>query len=379
MHDLYGLSIFLLPFFAVMFFAPELGGYFLEWNNFIPADPLQGPTHIAPVWYFTPYYSILRATTEDFMYRAGGRHVGSPTRSCFTDARRFDREAARSLVAIDLLVFMIGGPLTLDPKFWGVVLMGVSVMIFFAMPWLDHSPVQVDALSARLAFGAADRVVVVFLILGYLGTQPPTPAATLPRAGVHAALLRILPPDAVVEPDGEFKPVPDRMTSSRRIEDGREQLKNFLVTPACCCSLSARCAAPSALAAERAIRMDTVARMRGRTSASLQNGARLFANYCLGCHGASMMRWNRLDDIGLDDKQIKEFLIFGNQKVGDVMRSRRCVRRCQKRWFGKAPPDLSVIARARTSSESRGPDYLFTLLRGYYRDASSPTGWNNVA
>jgi ubiquinol-cytochrome c reductase cytochrome c1 subunit len=90
------------------------------------------------------------------------------------------------------------------------------------------------------------------------------------------------------------------------------------------------------------------------------------------------MRWNRLQDIGLDDRQIKDFLIFGNQKVGDVM-SIAMRPADAKAWFGKAPPDLSVIARARTSFEYSGPDYLYTFLRGFYRDASSPTGWNNIA
>ena len=125
-------------------------------------------------------------------------------------------------------------------------------------------------------------------------------------------------------------------------------------------------------------RMDPFPVARMKDLASLQNGARLFANYCLSCHSASLMRWNRLHDIGLDDRQIKDFLIFGNQKVGDVMTV--ALRPADgKVWFGKAPPDLSVIARARTSFEYSGPDYLYSFLRGFYRDASSPTGWNNVA
>lgn len=117
---------------------------------------------------------------------------------------------------------------------------------------------------------------------------------------------------------------------------------------------------------------------RAKNLASLQNGARLFANYCLGCHSASLVRWNRLQQIGLDDRQIKDFLIFGNQKVGDTMKIPASPAQ-QKAWFGKTPPDLSVIVRARTSFDFIGTDYLYTLLRGYYRDASSPTGWNNVA
>jgi len=117
---------------------------------------------------------------------------------------------------------------------------------------------------------------------------------------------------------------------------------------------------------------------RSRSLASLQSGARLFANYCMGCHSASLVRWNRLQQIGLDDSEIKEFLIFGNQKVGDTMKIAMTPVEA-KTWFGKAPPDLSVIARARTSFEYAGTDYIYTMLRGYYRDNGTPTGWNNIA
>jgi ubiquinol-cytochrome c reductase cytochrome c1 subunit len=134
----------------------------------------------------------------------------------------------------------------------------------------------------------------------------------------------------------------------------------------------------AAVQASEGLHMDPFPEARLKDLAALQNGAKLFANYCLNCHGATLMRWNRLHDIGLDDKQIKDFLILGNQKVGDVMAvSMRSAD--AKVWFGKAPPDLSVISRARTSFEYSGPDYLFTFLRGFYRDVSSPTGWNNVA
>jgi len=150
-------------------------------------------------------------------------------------------------------------------------------------------------------------------------------------------------------------------------------MKKLLV----CLMLAAGALWGAAAAAAEGIHMDPFPDERLKDLASLQRGARLFANYCLTCHSASLMRWNRLEDIGLQDKQIKDFLIFGTQKVGDVMAvSMRPAD--AKAWFGKAPPDLSVIARARTSFEYRGPDYLFTFLRGFYRDAGSPTGWNNV-
>ncbi len=125
------------------------------------------------------------------------------------------------------------------------------------------------------------------------------------------------------------------------------------------------------------VELDRWPNARANDLAALQNGARVFVNYCLNCHGASLMRWNRLRDIGLDEKQIKTYLIFGSQRVTDTMTVSMNPRDA-KVWFGKAPPDLSVIVRARNTVEHAGTDYLYTLLRGFYRDRSSPTGWNNV-
>ena len=126
------------------------------------------------------------------------------------------------------------------------------------------------------------------------------------------------------------------------------------------------------------IHMDRFPAAKLKDLAALQNGARIFANHCLNCHSAALMRWNRLQDIGLNDSQIRDFLIFGDQKVGDMM-TIAMASKDAKNWFGKIPPDLSVITRARTSFDFKGTDYLYTLLRGYYRDGSSATGWNNVA
>jgi ubiquinol-cytochrome c reductase cytochrome c1 subunit len=105
--------------------------------------------------------------------------------------------------------------------------------------------------------------------------------------------------------------------------------------------------------------------------ASLQRGAKYFVNYCLTCHSAQAMRYNRLQDIGLTEQQIKENLIFTGAKVGDTM-TNAMNKKDAKEWFGATPPDLSVIAR------SRGADWLYTYLRGFYRDDSRPTGWNNT-
>jgi len=110
---------------------------------------------------------------------------------------------------------------------------------------------------------------------------------------------------------------------------------------------------------------------------SLQNGAKLFVNYCLNCHSASAMRYNRLKDLGLNDDQIKGNLLFTGEKVGDLMTT--AMRPADaKAWFGAVPPDLSVIARAKASSAGTGGDYLYTYLRTFYRDDTRPTGWNNM-
>jgi ubiquinol-cytochrome c reductase cytochrome b subunit len=133
--DIVGVVGFLFVFSAVLFFSPEGQGYFLEFNNFIPADPLKTPPHIAPVWYFTPFYSVLRAVT----YPLFG----------------------------------------LDAKFWGVVAMGASVVIIAFLPWLDRSPVKSIRYKGPIFKAAIAIFVVAFAILGYLGVLPPTPGRTL--------------------------------------------------------------------------------------------------------------------------------------------------------------------------------------------------------
>ena len=112
--------------------------------------------------------------------------------------------------------------------------------------------------------------------------------------------------------------------------------------------------------------------------AALQHGAKLFVNYCLNCHAAASMRYNRLKDIGLSDDQIKDGLLFSADKVGELMKV-SLQPKDAKEWFGAVPPDLSVIARAKAGSGFSGADYIYTYLRTYYRDASRPTGWNNLA
>jgi ubiquinol-cytochrome c reductase cytochrome c1 subunit len=134
----------------------------------------------------------------------------------------------------------------------------------------------------------------------------------------------------------------------------------------------------SASASEGGIPWDK-APNRTNDQVALQNGAKLFVNYCLNCHSAAFMRYNRLTEIGLSEKQIKENLLFGNNKVGDTMKVSVDPNQA-KEWFGGNPPDLTLMARSRSSgSMGTGADYLYTYLRSYYKDDTKPTGWNNHA
>lgn len=134
-----------------------------------------------------------------------------------------------------------------------------------------------------------------------------------------------------------------------------------------------------ALAAGGGIPWDRFPKERMNDMAALQNGAKLFANYCLNCHGAEFVRFNRLRDIGLTQEQIEQNLIFTGARVGDTMAVHFDARDA-KDWFGAQPPDMSVIARSRAAAgQGSGADYLYTYMRAYYRDPNTITGWNNLA
>jgi ubiquinol-cytochrome c reductase cytochrome c1 subunit len=137
--------------------------------------------------------------------------------------------------------------------------------------------------------------------------------------------------------------------------------------------------ASGAQAAGGGIEWDKFPKEKMQDMAALQNGAKLFVNYCLNCHSAAFMRYNRLRDLGLTDAQIKSNLMFAADKVGDTMKVSLDAKQA-KDWFGATPPDLTVIARSRADgSKGSGADYLYTYLRSYYRDETKATGWNNLA
>jgi ubiquinol-cytochrome c reductase cytochrome c1 subunit len=137
--------------------------------------------------------------------------------------------------------------------------------------------------------------------------------------------------------------------------------------------------AGAAKASEGGLAWDKFPAEKVTDNASLQHGAKLFVNYCLNCHSAAYLRYNRMTDIGLTEEQIKGNLLFSGGKVGDTMKVALDGKQA-KEWFGATPPDLSVIARSRSAAgQGSGADYLYTYLRTYYRDESKPTGWNNLA
>ncbi len=209
--DIVGVVVFMFLFFMVVFFMPEMGGYFLEYNNFIPADALKTPAHIAPVWYFTPYYSILRAITEDFMLVLA---IGVAAYSIliWLTARNSLVKMAALAIGFVVIVLMKGGPLALEAKVWGVAMMGAATLIFFLLPWLDQSPVKSIRYKGPLFRTALTIFVIVFIVLGYYGTQTVTPAGTLiSQIGtlIYFAFFLLMPWYSSMD---KTKPVPDRVT-----------------------------------------------------------------------------------------------------------------------------------------------------------------------
>jgi len=207
-HDILGVAVFLMVFSAIVFFAPEFGGYFLEFNNFIPADPLTTPLHIAPVWYFTPFYSMLRAITAEFMYVLV---------ACVVLAAAFGVVKARISAALKgvivvAAVLAAAAMLTYDAKFWGVIVMGAAVIILFFLPWLDHSPVKSIRYRPSWNKWLYTVFVINFFVLGYLGIQAPSPIGErVSQVGTlfYFGFFLLMPWWSRL---GEFKPVPDRVT-----------------------------------------------------------------------------------------------------------------------------------------------------------------------
>jgi ubiquinol-cytochrome c reductase cytochrome b subunit len=206
-HDFLGVTVFLFIFCAIVFFAPEMGGYFLEANNFIPADSLKTPPEIAPVWYFTAFYAMLRSVTEYF------KIVLEVVAALLALLGLIKAPSMRGkLASVIGAGVVIGVMLVTQAKFWGVLTMGGAVVTLFFLPWLDKSPVK--SIRYRPLFHKILYVifVFVFLTLAFLGTKPPTPAGTLiAQIGtlIYFCFFWGMPFWTRL---GTFKPVPERVT-----------------------------------------------------------------------------------------------------------------------------------------------------------------------
>ena len=207
-HDIFAVSLFLMAFSAIVFFAPELGGYFLEYNNFIPADPLKTPLHIAPVWYFTPFYSMLRAITSEMVYVLAAIVLLGAGFAVVKG--KFNGMLKGILVAVAVAICAM--LLSIDAKFWGVVAMGGAVIILFFLPWLDYSPVKSIRYRPDWHKYLYAVFVINFLILGYLGGQAPSPIGErVSQVGTlfYFGFFLFMPWWSMI---GTPKQVPDRVT-----------------------------------------------------------------------------------------------------------------------------------------------------------------------
>ena len=316
-HDIQAIVVFLFAFCAIIFFAPEMGGYFLEFANFEVADSLKTPAHIAPVWYFTPFYSVLRAVPD---------------------------------------------------KLLGFIAFGASVVILFLLPWLDRSPVR----SIRYK-GTMSKVMIVvftaaFIILGVLGVKSPTPARTLLAqicTVIYFGFFLLMPIWTSIE---KTKPVPSRVTMDGGMGFWKSVGAFFLIMALAIIPLKA-VGAESEYACGT-IECDTF-EANLDDKASLQSGLNTYMNYCMGCHSLEYSRYIRVaDDLGIPHDIMEQNIIYDDAGIGSLM-GNAMPKPLAKKWFGAAPPDLTLVARA------RNPEWLYTYLRTFYKDDSRPYGVNN--
>jgi len=319
-HDLQAIAVFLFAFCFVMFFMPEVGGLFLEAPNFEIANPLKTPEHIAPVWYFTPYYSVLRAIPD---------------------------------------------------KFWGFVFFAASVAIPFLLPWLDRSPVKSIRYRGRASKVALVSFISSFIILGVLGVWAPTPGRTLLAqicTVIYFGFFLAMPFYTSME---KTKPVPDRVTTSGGM--------GFLGSMAVLALILALSIIPlKVVAAESAFDCGAIPcadiDIDLQDNDAMQRGAATFVNYCMGCHSAQYMRWGRLAaDLGIPEALASEHLVLGRDtKIGELMKI-SMPESYSKKAFGAAPPDLTLAARSRSPSGSIPISPLSTSMN---QDLTASTTWS---
>ena len=323
-HDLPGVVLFLTVFCAIVFFAPEMGGYFLEVANFQEANPLKTPEHVPPVWYYTPFYSMLRAVT----WSGFG----------------------------------------IDAKFWGMLVMFSAIAILFTLPWLDKSSVKSMRYKGWYSRIALLVFVVSFIILGVLGTQAVSEAKTL-LAQITTAiyfLYFILMPfytraEKVAEPPGR---VTGRWISIPQFFGSILLLIVLVMLPLMLVAANAEAASAGNL------NLKHVETDFGDKN-SLQRGFKYYMSYCISCHALGYARYERTaDDLDIPHDLVLENLVFDDSLIGDLMENAISEEDAQN-WFGAAPPDLTLAGRVHTA------DWLYTYLKSFYNDPVRPLGANN--
>ncbi len=321
-HDLPGVVLFLTVFCAIVFFAPEMGGYFLEVANFQEANPLKTPEHVPPVWYYTPFYSMLRAVT----WSGFG----------------------------------------MDAKFWGMLVMFSAIAILFTLPWLDKSSVKSMRYKGWYSRIALLVFVVSFIILGVLGTQAVSEAKTL-LAQITTAiyfLYFILMPfytraEKVAEPPGR---VTGRWISIPQFFGSILLLIVLVMLPLMLVAANAEAAGN--------LNLKHVETDFGDKN-SLQRGFKYYMSYCISCHALGYARYERTaDDLDIPHDLVLENLVFDDSLIGDLMENAISEEDAQN-WFGAAPPDLTLAGRVHTA------DWLYTYLKSFYNDPVRPLGANN--
>ena len=317
--------LFLIAFCSVVFFAPEMGGYFLELANFQEANSLKTPEHVPPVWYYTPFYSMLRAVT----------------------------------------VPLLG----IDAKFWGMLVMFGAIGILFALPWLDKSPVKSMRYKGRLSRYALLMFVVAFISLGYLGTQSVSPGKTLLAqimTLVYFTYFFAMPWYTAYEKTAE---PPERLTgrfiSVPQLVASLLLIAFLVVVPLMLVSTEVEAASAGNLDLDH-IETDF------NDKNSLQRGFKYYINYCVSCHELGYARYERTaDDIGIPHDLVSTNLIFGDALIGDLIENSMSTSDAET-WFGASPPDLTLAGRVHS------PDWLYTYLRSFYNDDARPLGTNNT-
>ena len=316
-HDLAPIVVFLFVFCAILFFMPEMGGYFLEHANFEIANSLKTPEHIAPVWYFTPYYSMLRAVPD---------------------------------------------------KLGGFITMAAAIAILFVLPWLDRSPVRSIRYKGTMSRVALLMLAAVFIILGYLGVKAPTPERTFLAqicTGLYFSYFIGIYFWTRIE---TTKPEPERITMNGGM--GFWRTLGAVLVVALLVVLPLKAVGAESGKACGTIDCDSF-EAQLTNDASLQHGAKMAVNYCMGCHSFKYSRWERVaNDLNIPNQLMLDNMIFSGQKIGELMSISMPADKA-KAWFGATPPDLTLVAR------SRSPEWLYTYLRNFYADPARPLGVNN--